>query len=74
MILCVCYKLDDTSYKHTQLCNTSWTHQLQAKTTLFFTKLVSPYEDHAEIKLDYSIINQVLNMTKIANPLAFTVE
>jgi hypothetical protein len=35
---------------------------------------VSPYGDLVEIKLDYSIIIEVKNLTKIANPQAFTVE
>jgi hypothetical protein len=35
---------------------------------------VSPYRVLAEIKLDYSIIPEVKNVTKIAYPHAFTVE
>jgi hypothetical protein len=30
----------------------------------------SPYRDLPEIKFDYSIISEVKNLTKIANPLA----
>jgi hypothetical protein len=33
--------------------------------------LISSYGDLSEIKLDYSIIIEVTNLTKIANPQAF---
>jgi hypothetical protein len=35
---------------------------------------VSPYGDLGERKLNYSIIIEVKNLTKIANPQAFTEE
>jgi hypothetical protein len=36
--------------------------------------LVSPYGDLADIKLDYSLIIKVKNLTKFADPQAFSKE